>query len=115
MKRVDKLGPIFLSFALIIASKSAAQQQTSGQQKTDTHQTEQGSQADDQRDFEGTIVKTKIGATFLLMDYQHHTAYFLDDPDIERMKRFDGKKVVVTGTLDPLSNTIMVSTIRSSG
>ena len=93
MKGVAKFGCTFFSVALIISTKTIAQQQPSKQPGTDT----------------------KIGNTFLLMDYQHRTAYILEDHDVERMKRMDGKKVVVTGTLDPLSNTIMVSTIRILG
>lgn len=112
MKRVVKLGPIFLSLTSLTVPMRMTAQQASGQQNTDV-QHEQINQRDEQRDFEGTIMKTKIGTTFLLMDYEHRTAYILDDHDMERIKRFDGKKVVVTGTLDPLSNTIMVSTIRA--
>jgi hypothetical protein len=112
MKRVEKLGPIFLSLASLAVPTTMAAQQASGQHSTDV-QHEQVNQTDEPRDFEGTIMKTRIGETFLLMDYSHRTAYILSDHDAERIKRFDGKKVVVTGTLDPLSNTIMVTTIRT--
>jgi hypothetical protein len=60
--------------------------------------------------FAGKITKSKDG--MVLKDPTNHTTYRLDDA--EKARRFLGKNVTVTGTLDQASKTIHVSNIEPS-
>ena len=60
--------------------------------------------------FAGKITKSKEG--IVLKDPTNHTTYKLDDA--EKARRFLGKNVTVTGTLDQASKTIHVSNIEPS-
>ncbi len=59
--------------------------------------------------FQGTIVKSKD--KYILQDKMSGATYQLDNQD--KAKEFAGRDVKVTGTLDPSTNTIQVSDIRS--
>lgn len=59
--------------------------------------------------FEGTIVKSKD--KYILQDKTSGATYQLDNQD--KAKGFAGRDVKVTGTLDPSTNTIQVSDIKT--
>src|SRR5487761_991830 len=59
--------------------------------------------------FQGTIVKSK--AKYILRDKSSGATYQLDNQD--QAKKFAGKDVTVSGTLDPTTNTIQVSEIKA--
>ncbi|HSS98702.1 MAG TPA: DUF5818 domain-containing protein [Terriglobales bacterium] len=60
--------------------------------------------------FTGTIVKGSDG--YMLQDDTNKTSYKLDNAKIA--KKFNGKNVKVTGTLDSTSNTIHVSDVQAA-
>ncbi len=60
--------------------------------------------------FTGTIVKGNDG--FMLQDDTNKTSYKLDDT--KQAKKFSGKSVRVTGTLDSTSNTIHVTNVQAA-
>ena len=60
--------------------------------------------------FTGTIVKGSDG--YMLQDDTNKTSYKLDDEKIA--KKFNGKSVRVTGTLDSASNTIHVTNVQAA-
>lgn len=64
--------------------------------------------ADNATVFTGKVMETK--GQFVLMDATTKTTYVLDDQD--KAKRFKGKTVKVTGTLEAASNTIHISNIE---
>ena len=59
--------------------------------------------------FQGTIVKSKD--KYILQDKTSGATYQLDNQD--KVKKFAGRDVEVTGTLDPSTNTIQVSDIQA--
>jgi hypothetical protein len=73
--------------------RSAQQQQQ--QQENDTTAA---------RSFEGKI--KKVGGKFVLQDSSTGQAYVLDDQDAA--KKYDGKNVKVTATIDPNTNVLHV-------
>ena len=60
--------------------------------------------------FTGTIVKGSDG--YMLQDDTNKTSYKLDDAKMA--KKFSGKSVRVTGTLDSASNTIHVTNVQAA-
>lgn len=58
--------------------------------------------------FSGKIVKEK--GQFVLKNDSAKTTYMLDNQD--KARQFEGKQVMVTGTLDTASNTIHVTDIK---
>ncbi|MHB8485602.1 MAG: DUF5818 domain-containing protein [Candidatus Acidiferrales bacterium] len=58
--------------------------------------------------FQGTIVKSKD--KYILQDKTSGATYQLDNQD--KAKKFAGRDVKVTGTLDPRTNTIQISDIQ---
>ena len=60
--------------------------------------------------FTGTIVKGNNG--FILQDDTQKTSYKLDDAKMA--KKFNGKSVRVTGTLDSTTNTIHVTNVQAA-
>ncbi|HKU26477.1 MAG TPA: DUF5818 domain-containing protein [Candidatus Sulfotelmatobacter sp.] len=56
------------------------------------------------RSFKGTIVRT--GAQLVLKESSAHTLYKLDDQ--KKAKEYEGKRVIVTATMDSSSNTLRV-------
>ena len=58
--------------------------------------------------FSGTILRS--GDNFVLSDAANKLAYVLDNA--EKASPYEGKKVKVTGTVDPANNTIHVETIQ---
>jgi uncharacterized protein YdeI (BOF family) len=105
-----------LASAVVLAAlasiPASAQSQDSQQQPTQAQPSQpQGGTADSSaqaQSFNGTIVKTKSG--YALNDESNKSAYMLDDQT--QAKKFSGKSVKVTGTLDTSTNTIHVSNIE---
>jgi uncharacterized protein DUF5818 len=58
--------------------------------------------------FTGTILKS--GESFVLSDSVSKSRYMLDDQD--KVRRYEGKHVKITGAVDAASNTIHVETIE---
>jgi len=103
----------FASFllALPLAGLALAQEprpaypppQQASQQPQDYNQSEV-------KTFAGKI--SKSGGKYILEDRSSKSSFSLDDQ--KTAKKFDGKPVVVTGTLDTASNTIHVQKIESA-
>jgi len=70
------------------------------------------SQADnpDMRTFSGKI--TKSNGKYVLEDLASKTPFALDDQ--KTAKKYDGKSVIVTGSLDTSTNTIHVQKIEAA-
>ena len=68
-----------------------------------SQQSATGAGGSDTQTFSGTV--TKQGDKYVLKDDSGHT-YDIDHQD--EVKKFDGKRVRVQGTLDPTGNKIMV-------
>ena len=60
--------------------------------------------------FAGKI--TKSNGKYVLEDPSVSSSYFLDD--VKSARKFEGKNVVVTGTLDAANRTIHVQKIESA-
>jgi len=116
MKRINRPGGLaallaaaaFCTFTpgLLAQSQDAAPPQ--GQQQQE--QTQQQSKT-----YAGTIMKLQDGKYALVTGKTPQgqlSGHFLDDQD--DAKKYDGKKVTVTGTLDLASNTIHVTKIQSA-
>lgn len=106
--------PVMLALLISIALSAAAQSQPPAQQQppaqTSPNQSGQGapdSQADAQQAqgqiFAGTIKKT--GDKYVLQDASG-TSYDVDRQDL--VKKYEGQKVRINGTLDPDGKTIHV-------
>jgi Protein of unknown function (DUF5818) len=105
---------LFASFVLIsavpLAGLALAQkphpayppQQTTAQQSQDNPA--------DVRTFAGKI--SKSGGKYVLQDASSKTAFSLDDQ--QAAKKYEGKSVVVTGSLDTLNNIIHVQKIEEA-
>src|SRR5690242_21043630 len=62
------------------------------------------------RTFVGQIVQAKNGQYALLVNKNAGTGFYLDSA--EKVKKFNGQSVKVTGTLDAQSKTIHITDIR---
>lgn len=78
-------------------------------QTSPSQQTQPGSDADAQM-FGGKI--TKANGKYVLKDSSGKTSYMLDDQ--KAAKRYEGKVVMVTGTLDQANNVIHVQKIEAA-
>jgi hypothetical protein len=67
----------------------------------------QGQAQPESKIFMGTILKS--GESFVLSDSATKSRYMLDDQ--EKVRRYEGKHVKITGAIDVGSNTIHVETI----
>ena len=94
------LLPLALSGSILIAQDDPRQQQPQGQTQQEPHQ----------QTITGKIAKSD-GDKYVLVDLAG-TMYQLDDQGVA--KKFVGKKVKVSGTLDASSNTIHVTDIKES-
>jgi hypothetical protein len=84
-------------------------QQEPQQQPTQSQNGQAGDQPSQQvQAFTGTIVKTSDG--YVLQDSAGTTSYKLDNA--KQAKKFEGKNVKVTGTLDVATNTIHISNVE---
>lgn len=82
-------------------------QPTAQQQPNAASQPPAMNEAADPQMFSGKIAKA--GGKFVLKDDASKTTYLLDDQD--KAKQYDGQEVKVSGTLDPQTRTIHVSSI----
>ena len=89
--------------ALLLFSMTAVP--TSSGPATHSSQTQERPEAET---ISGTILKS--GDSFVLSDPATKTKYMLDDQD--KARRFEGKHVKVTGTMDATQNLIHVATIQ---
>jgi|SRR5580692_4504992 hypothetical protein len=72
-----------------------------------THPSQGPAQPEDET-FTGTILKS--GQSFVLSDSVTKSRYILDDQ--EKVRRYEGKRVKITGAVGAASNTIHVETIE---
>jgi hypothetical protein len=78
------------------------------QARVQAHNISQTQAQPEGKTFTGTILKS--GESFVLSDSVTKSRYLLDDQD--KVRRYEGKHVKVTGTVDVASNTIHVETIE---
>jgi|HubBroStandDraft_6_1064221.scaffolds.fasta_scaffold982013_1 hypothetical protein len=114
MKRSDHPGE---ALALILAAAFCAFTPGLAAQSRDTPP-KQGEQQQDQQQnktFSGKIEKLQNGQYALITGQTPEgklSGHFLDDPD--DAKKYEGKRVTVTGTFDTASNTIHVTNIQAA-
>src|SRR3984893_18677246 len=96
---------IFLSLAGFVTLFSLMAAPVQAWVPTHTSQTQAQPEA---KTFTGTVLKS--GESFVLSDSVAKSRYILDDQD--KVRRYEGKHVKVTGTIDVASNTIHVETIE---
>jgi streptogramin lyase len=107
MKAIRLVGFAQAVLALSLMSLPAlaqAQQDSQQPRQANSAQSEQQAQA-----FMGKIARSKEG--YILKDEASNTTYKLDNED--QAKQYVGKKVKVTGTLDPETGTIHVVSIEA--
>jgi hypothetical protein len=96
---------IFLSLTvLMLVSVTAAPNPS----KTPEVHSSQTQERPETKTFTGTILKS--GESFVLSDPATKSKYLLDDQD--QARRFEGKHVKVTGTIDAAKNLIHVASIQ---
>src|SRR5689334_14855155 len=122
MKKLNYFGTAILAAGLTcipaLAQSAPAPSQDPSQQPAPTQPSQsQPSQTSPTSDstpqgqaFTGTIVKGSDG--FMLQDDTNKTSYKLDNAKIA--KKFNGKNVRVTGTLDSTSNTIHITDVQAA-
>jgi len=96
---------IFLSLTVLMLVSVTAAPNTSNAPKAHSYQTQERPEA---KTFTGIILKS--GESFVLNDPATKSKYLLDDQD--KARRFEGKHVKVTGTIDAAKNLIHVATIQ---
>jgi hypothetical protein len=74
-------------------------------------QVETPEEAQTARSFKGTILRVK--GQLVLKETSAHTLYRLDDQ--KKARKYEGKKVTVTATMDPSPNILRVIDIVESG
>jgi uncharacterized protein YdeI (BOF family) len=120
MKKLNYLGTAVLSAGLTcipaLAQTGSTPSQDPSQQPAPTQSqpsqaspTSSDSMSQGQA-FTGTIVKGSDG--YMLQDDTNKASYKLDNAKIA--KKFNGKNVKVTGTLDSTSNTIHVTDVQAA-
>lgn len=118
MKALNYFGSslLVLGFAvLVLAQTQPAPPQDPLQPPTQTQpQLQSAPSASDStpqsQAFTGTIVKNSDG--YMLQDDMNKASYKLDDA--KQARKFSGRNVKVTGTLDSTSNTIHVTNVQLS-
>jgi hypothetical protein len=108
---VSSFASFLLISALLLAGVALAQEPRPADppQQSTAQQTQDSNQAD-VRTFAGKI--SKAGGKYVPQDPSSNTAFSLDDQ--KTAKRYDGKSVVVTGSLDAASNMIRVQKIEAA-
>jgi len=96
---------IFLSLTVLILISVTAAPVPSNTLKARSYQTQERPEA---KTFTGIILKS--GGSFVLNDPATKSKYLLDDQD--KARRFEGKHVKVTGTIDAAKNLIHVASIQ---
>ena len=95
---------------IMVQPRLNAQQErdpAAAQQQPDPGQGQSMKQAADMQNFSGRVIK--MAGKYVLRDTASKTTYALDDQ--EKAKQFEGQAVQVTGTLDPQTKTIRVSSM----
>lgn len=110
-KRVTPLVSVFLASALPLAAAAVPR----GQDSPPPRQSQTQDQAPNKEQSEVKVFAGKIGKSngrYVLEDPSASSSYYLDDA--KSAKKFEGKNVVVTGTLDAANRTIHVQKIESA-
>lgn len=116
MKALNYFGTAVLALGLacIPALSQTQPSQDPPQQPSQSQPSQASPSASDSmpqsQSFTGTIVKGSDG--YMLQDDTNKTSYKLDDA--KQAKKFAGKNVKVSGTLDSSSNTIHVTSVQAS-
>jgi len=116
MKALNYFATAILAVGLASIPALAQTQPDTSQQPTQSQpsQAQPGQTASDStaqsQALTGTIVKGSDG--YMLQDDTAKTSYKLDDA--KQAKKFAGKNVKVTGTLDSTSNTIHVTNVQAA-
>jgi len=104
MKRLLSIVTILGLTGLGLSLSATAQNQPAQSQTSAGQAEQQPVDTQSARAFEGKI--TKAGDKLVLQESSTQQAYQLDDQD--KAKRFEGKKVKITATMDPNTNTLHV-------
>ena len=105
------LGAAALAAGLALSGAALAQNRPSSQDPQSNPSQSQRQGTAEVRSFSGKIAKDSNG-NYILQDDASKASLALDDQ--AKAKKFDGKNVVVTGTLDASSNTIHVQKIEGA-
>ena len=114
MKRfqVNPLGCALLAgtLSLVVPSIAAGQEpREAPDNQSSTQSRDNGQSTAAENSFAGKITKGKKGK-FMLEDVSKSTAFTLDDQQLA--KKYEGKNVIVTGTLDQNNNILYVKKIE---
>src|SRR5579872_3876825 len=104
MKRLLSIVTILGLTGLGLSLSATAQNQPAQSQTSAGQAQQQPVDTQSARAFEGKI--TEAGDKLVLQESSTQQAYQLDDQD--KAKRFEGKKVKITATMDPNTNTLHV-------
>ena len=107
--RVTPIISAFLALGLPLAAAALPRASSPPQQSQTQDQTPNKEQSE-VKTFAGKI--TKSNGRYVLEDPSANGSYYLDDA--KTAKKFEGKNVVVTGTLDAANHTIHVQKIESA-
>jgi hypothetical protein len=112
VKRVTPLTSAFLAATFPLAGSLFAQdpQPAYPPRPQPPHEQTQMSTQAEVKTFSGKISKSK--GKYVLEDTRANSSYILDDQ--KTAKKYDGKAVLVTGTLDTSNNTIHVQKIEAA-
>lgn len=110
LKSLRFLGAALLGLSLAGIPAMAQTSQDSQQQPPSQSQPDPSADRNAQQvqNFTGTVIKTTDG--FVLQDNAAKTAYKLDNK--MQAKKFEGKSVKVSGTLDPSTGTIHIASLE---
>ena len=110
-KHVTPLVSVFLASALPLATAAVPRgQDAPPQRQSQTQDQAPNKEQSEVKTFAGKI--SKSNGRYVLEDPSADSSYFLDDA--KSAKKFEGKNVVVTGTLDAANHTIHVQKIESA-
>jgi NAD-dependent DNA ligase len=114
-KRVTPVVSVFLASALPLAAAALAHDPARRQDSPPPRQSQTQDQSPNKeqsevKTFAGKI--TKSNSRYVLEDPSANSPYYLDDA--KSAKKYEGKNVVVTGTLDAANRTIHVQKIESA-
>ncbi len=123
MKRINHPGEVLaliLAAALCVftpglAAQSSDNAQQPGQQQQAQQPGQQQQTQQENKTFTGKVVKVQNGQFALVTGQTPEgklAGHFLDNQD--EAKKYEGKQVTVTGTLDVASNTIHVANIQAA-
>lgn len=115
IKRVTPSLPLLLATALPLAAATLTQDPGGPPYPSPPRQSQPQGQTQNRdqpevKTFTGKI--TKSNGKYVLEDPTASSSYYLDD--VQSAKKFEGKNVLVTGTLDAANRTIHVQKIESA-